>query len=323
MKTVFTNAQTAHVWAQQNQEHGKSSNGQFYFRNKTIYSYRDSWPLSTFATPNIVLINNTSYSVTTSKHSGYVRNALSSSVTKYTLSRDALDYYVSAWNGDFSSFVKQLIRDCEREYTNALNSAIKRRKEALRASDINTALRYIQDTLLMLNDLEMDAPDKIVSLRDTLLKDNLELLDYHKARVEKTKADAEKQRQIDEEKRKALITECIDDWYNMRSSQRLIDAGNYAIRNGGKVYMRINGDDIETSRGARFPLSHAIKAFKFIRMIKELNSKINKPAKPFKTIHLGHFQIDEITPEGHVRAGCHFVEWDQIERLATVLKIYP
>ncbi|MGK3946280.1 hypothetical protein ABK046_49000, partial [Streptomyces caeruleatus] len=74
MKTVFSNAQTAHVWAQQNQEHGKSSNGQFYFRNKTIYSYRDSWPLSTFATPNIVLINNTSYSVTTSKHSGHVRN---------------------------------------------------------------------------------------------------------------------------------------------------------------------------------------------------------------------------------------------------------
>lgn len=56
MKTVFDNRQVAHVWAQQNQSQGRYSNAQFYFRDRTIFSYRDSWPLATYATPNIVLI---------------------------------------------------------------------------------------------------------------------------------------------------------------------------------------------------------------------------------------------------------------------------
>ena len=79
-KTVLTNGMVAHVWAQQNQTFGRSANGNFYFRDATIYSYRDSFPLASFVTlPNgtrAVFINRDKYSVTTSSHQSEVRSAI-------------------------------------------------------------------------------------------------------------------------------------------------------------------------------------------------------------------------------------------------------
>jgi hypothetical protein len=76
IKRVFTTPQTAHVWAAQSQDDGRSSNGNLYFRGRTIYSYRDSWPLACFVRPDVVLINSEKYSVTTSGHLSDVRGAL-------------------------------------------------------------------------------------------------------------------------------------------------------------------------------------------------------------------------------------------------------
>ena len=35
------------------------------------------------------------------------------------------------------------------------------------------------------------------------------------------------------------------------------------------------------------------------------------------TIHLGHFALDAVDGAGNVRAGCHEVAWEEIERVAT------
>lgn len=82
MKTVFSNAQTAHVWAQQNQESGRNGNSSLYFDGATICSYRDSWTLATF-TPyrddsgqRVVIVNAEHYGMTTSRHLRLVRDAL-------------------------------------------------------------------------------------------------------------------------------------------------------------------------------------------------------------------------------------------------------
>lgn len=77
MKTVFNNAQTAHVWAQQTQDQGRSTNGNLFFRGKVIYSYGHHFPLAMFVPEyDIVLVNSDSYSVSTSKHQGYVRQTI-------------------------------------------------------------------------------------------------------------------------------------------------------------------------------------------------------------------------------------------------------
>src|SRR5678815_4422128 len=65
MKTVFTNRQAIHVWAQQTQDAGHSAN--VSFRGPTLYSY--STPIAHFIRPNVCLITTERYSNTTSgKH---------------------------------------------------------------------------------------------------------------------------------------------------------------------------------------------------------------------------------------------------------------
>lgn len=46
MKTVFTNSELAHIWYHASQEHGRTSNGSFYFQNDVIYSYGDHYPIA-------------------------------------------------------------------------------------------------------------------------------------------------------------------------------------------------------------------------------------------------------------------------------------
>ena len=66
MKTVFSNsADVMHAYAQQTQTFGKSSN--VFFNYKSIYSYGHHYKLAEFI-GDYILINNTGYSVTTSKH---------------------------------------------------------------------------------------------------------------------------------------------------------------------------------------------------------------------------------------------------------------
>ncbi len=81
----------------------------------------------------------------------------------------------------------------------------------------------------------------------------------------------------------------------------------------GPVRLRIKGDELQTSRGARVPFAHAVKAFRIIK-------RLRKQGKPYErnghTIHLGHFALDAIDDQGNVTAGCHHVEWPEIERVA-------
>lgn len=81
MRTVFTNHMVAHVWAQQNQSHGRSGNGHFYFRNRTIYSYRDSYPIGHFTGvvhdgKQVVLFQEDRYSVSTAQHINMAKRAV-------------------------------------------------------------------------------------------------------------------------------------------------------------------------------------------------------------------------------------------------------
>ena len=83
----------------------------------------------------------------------------------------------------------------------------------------------------------------------------------------------------------------------------------------GPIRLRIKGDELQTSRGARVPLDHAVKAF---RVIKRLKTRGESYERNGHTIHLGHFALDAVDQQGNVTAGCHHVEWAEIERVATL-----
>lgn len=81
--------------------------------------------------------------------------------------------------------------------------------------------------------------------------------------------------------------------------------------------MRVDGDEIVTSAGARFPVSHGLKAFPLIERVKASGKAWERgETGP----NLGHFQIDAITATGDVKAGCHFVRWSEIAACYAELK---
>lgn len=74
-KQVFTGQEVPHIFATRAQDSGRNSNGTLYFSGNTLFSYRDSFPIAMFY-GDIALINADSYSVTTSKHQRWARQAL-------------------------------------------------------------------------------------------------------------------------------------------------------------------------------------------------------------------------------------------------------
>jgi len=66
MKTVFSNRELTHVYAQQSQHYGRSAN--MFFEGTELYSYGRHYLLAEFIDNETVLINDTGYSNTTSKH---------------------------------------------------------------------------------------------------------------------------------------------------------------------------------------------------------------------------------------------------------------
>lgn len=83
-RTVFDNAMTAHVWANQTTDSGRANNGNFYFQGRTLYSYGSHFVAGYYLPEKLTggprgpaLLNADSYSISTSKHMSYAGRAVS------------------------------------------------------------------------------------------------------------------------------------------------------------------------------------------------------------------------------------------------------
>jgi hypothetical protein len=84
-------------------------------------------------------------------------------------------------------------------------------------------------------------------------------------------------------------------------------------RDDGTPYLRIVGEELQTSWGANVPLAHAVKVFRFVKLCKERGEGW---ARNGRTIRVGHFQVDSIQANGDFVAGCHRFAWAEVERAA-------
>lgn len=84
---------------------------------------------------------------------------------------------------------------------------------------------------------------------------------------------------------------------------------------GGVALVRrsSDGERLETSHGADVPWSHAVKAFRFIRLCVEKGEAFHTNGR---VIRVGHFTVDYITADGDMKAGCHRFAWADMKALA-------
>jgi len=286
MKTKYSsNSELSHVWANDpDPSIGKSANSMSCHNGK-LYSY------STCIAQIIgdtVIYNTASYSVTTSKHQGYARGATHHFNNRIYLNipkrgLDSLEFNQFSFN-DVVSTLENEASSCLVKASRAIKNGNLYRAQA--HSIYSELIKYAQ-----FFKLEYNAPD-------------LSLIEAQAVEADK------KQKELDKIKRAERIIEqaaALEQWR----------AGHDVRNNFELTALRIKNEEIETTRGARIPLDHAIK---FWGLIKSWHEKGIQYVKDHHSIKLGYYTVNKFDGKT-LTVGCHSIPYSEIEGIAAQLNL--
>lgn len=75
---------------------------------------------------------------------------------------------------------------------------------------------------------------------------------------------------------------------------------------------------LQTSQGAEVPLLHAINIFQHVTFLLRQGGFVGWAAQNQSGLGVGSFKVTEIDPNGTITAGCHVIEYPEMERAAVV-----
>jgi hypothetical protein len=286
-KTLFNKEELFHVFNSQSQESGHAPKRQVFFMGTRIYSYGMHYLLGQIhTTPNmqsVILINSWRYSKTTAGHISSLEHASSNRI-QFSVPNpsepldpknlsylkheflNAFDFFIKARsNGRFDSL--QSTQNSFNQYCEVFN--IKDRIEI--PADMREVLNEIK--------LVQDAQAK----REQLKRDQKYAVQY---------AEREAQRKLDE----------IE---NKKNRQAWLNGEDVTYNSpwNEAPKLRIKGDFVETSKGARVPLEAAVK------LLQAIEAGLSVVGKS-----IGHYQVEKITKKLIV-IGCHDIPRSEARRV--------
>jgi hypothetical protein len=315
---AHTNAQIRHLFAQQNPESdassgGKNGEGTFWFVGNRLYSYQT--PIAKWHRisrgRSVVLITSDGYSVATKTKQ---LSGLSDALMPNMYLRVP---YIGENGGKApSAYSAQEMHEGNLKYLVERYEEAKARQARNRGEPSISEMADTADTVSKYCDwFDLKAPrlsvdvDFIEIKRAWENRNTPEMKARRKA--EKEKRDGERAK-ADEQRRRELA-EVADEW---RRGERT----HFSSSTMWPVMFRMKGDDtVQTSLGAEVPLKHAVRVFQFVKWVRMSGTRWQKNGH---RVPVGHFQVDEIEPNGDFRAGCHNVTWAEIERFAREIGVY-
>jgi len=298
MRHVYPNHEIPHLWAHQSQDEARNSTRSFYFEGTTIYSYGSHFPIARHVTnergERAVLFTIAHHSVTTSGHCSAVARAIPADVPVFRV-----PHLRSSW-GDLPNHadnVENYVRRISELLGKAKRTRVNRDCHQREALGLREQLRrYV--AFFDLSDVAVPESDELNALQAWIT-----------AHEEEERQRREETARIAEEERRREQAQQIQRFY----------AGDPHISYiaGVSPMLRVVGDEVQTSLGARFPVSHARCALVLIHKVRESGQEYVRNGH---TIHLGHYVIDRIEADGTVHAGCHVVKWEEIERITPQLE---
>lgn len=359
-KHVVENSMVAHLWAHQSQESARSRNGNFWFEGRTIYSYRTPVAnIVDGAAGPIALVSKTNYSQTTEQHIGDILSALGygdGTVLPYftvpyigATGGQSPDYATRDYSRSYSKMeichpanIDWLIG----RFRDLLAKALRARpdnagwcfRDAEGMAARATRYRELFGLSVELPDFaaEVKAAEDKRAVKDAKYNTPEAIAHREKeaaARIERSRRDYREVRGIYGEKWREPFRYRDNSIFTPEDqaarAERLTainadrvaawrEGGNVSLPYGVATMLRVRGNEIQTSLGATFPVEHGRKAFPLIARVRMSGKGWQRNGH---SIHLGHFQIDRISETGNVVAGCHRVEWAEIERCARELGI--
>jgi hypothetical protein len=230
MKTVFTNSEIFHVFNEQKQNEGKTSNRNIFFENNKIYSYGYHYLLGEFIDENTIVINDSGYSRTTGTHISILINATRDKKQFFSEQVDPKKALIN-----LEMWFKQFPRATKYKdyYLSRIDDTFKRYFEFIEYTKKETSI------------LNKENHEKIVDLKDSFYN-NFENLEQ----------EIKEQQKRQKEKDKQAIKENLIKW----KSNEI----NYFKNNTGKDFLRLNSENIETSQGVKIPIIEAKRLLKLI-----------------------------------------------------------
>lgn len=354
-RTVYDNRMVAHVWAAQRQPHGRSSSGNVSFSGPTLYSY--ATPIARLVRGadggTVALLDCDSYSVTASKHQQYARRAaghLPCLSVKYVTARGegrapSLPPGLEAWRPANEGMTEiDLIHAANMhallEAFDASVSAMMHRKPSISTdgtyweadtyvaayeallSDFGSVTRYastfalpvpVRNLLEIAGMIQQSFAVKLAAWNEPKAKAKR---DKARARTAAKREEREAVRREEQREVARLRTMQAED--RLKAWLEGASVPGYLLPHDADrgASLRVKGDQLETSWGASVPLSHAIRV---LRAVEACRAKGEGWKRNGHTLHVGHFQVDCIQPNGDFAAGCHSIRWQEVERVAGAL----
>ena len=289
--------EVAHRFAHQSGRGNAARGFNMFYDGDTIYSYGAHFPIARIvkfdgATPDVVLMTTETYSVSTSKHCTIVRRAISHMPKFYVENVRANSADAHAANADaMADGMAQCLERCAKR-----RNAAYAEMDLARADEVRSAHA---DYCAMFNveRAPLSMPDNIADIRKALdVRRTEQRAAEHARKVER------------ERKAAAELAEKLPRW---RAGENI----SLPYTGSGVYMLRVNGDTIETSGHARFPVADAVRAFPLLCKLRERGTVTDGGG-----VRLGMYSVDHISADG-VRAGCHFIKWDEVERIAGELNL--
>lgn len=295
-KRLKDHREVCHYWAHKVQPFGQC--GDIFFEGDVIYSYGRHFPMAAHAAEGIVLLTTRKYSVSTAKHLSLVRWATPLSYRVIEVPN------ASPRGGEHLENLKDFQRRIDKEI-----------------SDLSRCRQGVDRRLREISSLQEQAN----VYRQTFLdgKGTLPVLpaDFQKI-IEKARerearkdfADAAKsarQREAREERERlnALnLDEKIIAWREGKAVS--------LPRNMSSVLLRLKGDTVETSKGARVPLGDAETVYRLWRRCGETGGGYLPAANNEFPLKVGVYTLNMIDTDGNIRIGCHTITPEEAERFA-------
>ena len=311
VKRVVSSGQVPHLWFHKVQSTAKNSNGSLYFDGPTIFSYGSHFPIARHVQSgkkSAVLFTEKDYSVTTSGHKSAVRSAIPEGTTVFHVPEVfESDRYASNDHArNLASYVERVadhLAKCARARQSYSKEWEHGRAVALR-EEAREYAKFFRLKLL-----------KIAPI-PALDSEEMDAIKAKEAAKSAEKAAQERIRKAELAKQEA---EKAERWRNGENVGHLYNV---------PVMLRIRtfGADesvagevgrLETSKGVQVPLSHALRALRFVRAVVARGEAFVSNGHSF---HVGPYKIDRIDVDGTLHAGCHVISYAEIERIAPQLE---
>ncbi len=268
-----------HQWAHQIKPHGKAS--ALSYDGPVIRSY--STAMGRILPGGAVVLNAARFSVTTSKHQSFIRQAIPSAWRVF--------YFADDRRGtDLNPTPEQLLAHSLRSCLELVDKAARARKDpGWWLGQVMAARKAVLDVCEHFN---LPTPSDLPG--------------------EPTEADMEKAREkVLEMERKRME--------KARAKLAAWQAGDAIAAPQGlpHAFFRLMPTDpttVESTLGVRVPVAEFTQAVRFVMRFKGATWRPN----PGEEIKVGGYRVNSITPAGVV-AGCHKVNWSEVERLASFL----